>query len=54
MNHLHEHFLDPVVIKNGQYMPPSMAGYSIEMKQESLEAYHFPEGAIWKAELKDD
>ena len=22
VDHLHEHFLDPVVIRNGQYMPP--------------------------------
>lgn len=32
VDHLHEHFLDPVVIKNGAYMPPSLPGYSIEMK----------------------
>ena len=33
VDHLHEHFHDPVVIKNGHYMPPTMPGYSIEMKQ---------------------
>lgn len=51
VDHLHEHFLDPVVIKNGHYMLPSQAGYSITMKAESLEDYQFPDGAIWQAEL---
>lgn len=48
VDHLHEHFLDPVSIKNGRYMPPRKPGYSIEMKPESLEAYSFPDGRIWR------
>ncbi|HZJ20712.1 MAG TPA: L-fuconate dehydratase [Pricia sp.] len=48
VDHLHEHFLDPVVIKNGAYMPPKLPGYSIEMKAESLESYRFPDGKIWE------
>src|SRR4051794_28494765 len=28
-DHLHEHFLDPVVVRNGRYMPPQAPGYSI-------------------------
>lgn len=48
VDHLHEHFLDPVVINNGAYMPPTMAGYSITMKAESLKDYSFPEGKEWK------
>src|SRR3972149_4764602 len=36
VDHLHEHFLDPVVIKNSAYMPPAVPGYSITMKLESL------------------
>ncbi len=51
VDHLHEHFFDPVVIKNGAYMPPSMAGYSITMKPESIEEYSFPNGSFWKEEL---
>lgn len=51
VDHLHEHFLDPVVIKNGAYMPPKMAGYSIEMKEQSLLDYSFPDGKVWKKEL---
>lgn len=47
VDHLHEHFLDPVQIKDGAYMPPKMPGYSITMKPESLEKYSFPNGAVW-------
>ncbi|WP_400073791.1 L-fuconate dehydratase [Zobellia russellii] len=51
VDHLHEHFFDPVVIKNGAYMPPNMAGYSITMKPESLAEYSFPKGSYWEKEL---
>jgi L-fuconate dehydratase len=49
VDHLHEHFLDPVTIKNGHYMPPVMPGYSIEMRPESLQTYEFPTGPAWTA-----
>jgi len=41
VDHLHEHFIDPCVIKNAAYMPPTKAGFSIEMKPASIEAYRF-------------
>ncbi|MFT0892704.1 L-fuconate dehydratase [Pseudochelatococcus sp. G4_1912] len=41
VDHLHEHFLDPCVIKNAAYMPPSLPGFSIEMKPASIEAQVF-------------
>ncbi len=47
VDHLHEHFLDPVVIRNGRYLPPTAPGYSITMKSESLSAYEFPGGEAW-------
>ena len=47
VDHLHEHFLEPVVIKNGAYIPPIQPGYSITMKQQSLVDYEFPNGKIW-------
>jgi L-fuconate dehydratase len=49
VDHLHEHFLEPVVIRNGRYMPPANPGYSITMKAESLDQYEFPNGAVWKS-----
>jgi L-fuconate dehydratase len=47
VDHLHEHFFDPVRIENGHYMPPELPGYSITMKRESLDMYEFPAGPIW-------
>jgi L-fuconate dehydratase len=41
VDHLHEHFLDPCVIRNAAYMPPSRPGFSIEMKPDSIAAYRF-------------
>ena len=36
VDHLHEHFVEPVVMRDGRYVPPEAPGYSIEMKPESL------------------
>jgi len=47
VDHLHEHFVDPVVIRRGRYMPPSTAGYSSTIKRESREAYRYPDGPVW-------
>jgi L-fuconate dehydratase len=47
VDHLHEHFVDPVRIENGRYVPPERPGYSIEMYPESLEEFGFPEGGAW-------
>jgi L-fuconate dehydratase len=48
VDHLHNHFLEPVVIKDGAYMPPNLPGYSITMKAQSLEEYEFPNGVVWQ------
>jgi L-fuconate dehydratase len=47
VDHLHEHFLDPVRIEAGRYVPPERPGYSIEMYPESLEEFEFPTGNAW-------
>ncbi len=49
VDHLHEHFIDPVVMRDGHYMPPTAPGYSIEMKPDSLAAHRFPSGEAWTA-----
>ena len=49
VDHLHEHFLHPVTIRAGRYMPPAEPGYSIEMHPESLRQYAFPNGPAWTA-----
>jgi len=48
VDHLHEHFVDPVVIKNARYMPPLSPGYSAEIKLESRRRYQFPTGHAWR------
>lgn len=39
VDHLHEHFVDPCVIRDAAYVAPTQPGYSIEMKPASLAAY---------------
>jgi L-fuconate dehydratase len=52
-DHLHEHFLDPVRIRRGRYEAPATAGFSAEMRPESLERYRFPNGAEWSTPQSD-
>lgn len=47
-DHLHEHFVDPLVMRHGHYMPPTAPGYSITMKPESLAEFEFPNGVAWR------
>ena len=49
VDHLHEHFLDPVVIRDGAYRVPTMPGYSGQMRPGSLARYRFPDGSEWRA-----
>jgi L-fuconate dehydratase len=48
VDHLHEHFLHPVVIRNGHYQLPTASGYSIQIKPESLTRFAFPHGEAWQ------
>lgn len=52
VDHLHEHFLDPVTIHDGRYVPPTQPGYSITMRAESLAEYAYPDGPVWSARLE--
>ena len=47
VDELHEHFVEPVRIRDGRYLVPEAPGYSIEMRRESLEEYAFPGGDAW-------
>jgi L-fuconate dehydratase len=49
VDHLHEHFLTPVVIRDGRYIPPVAPGYSVTMRPEVFDAYTFPIGSVWNA-----
>jgi L-fuconate dehydratase len=48
VDHLHEHFVDPVVIRDGHYIAPEQPGYSITIKPASLDLYEFPNGQAWQ------
>jgi L-fuconate dehydratase len=50
VDHLHEHFVDPVVVERGHYRVPEAPGYSITMLADSLARHRFPEGAAWQEE----
>jgi L-fuconate dehydratase len=49
VDHLHQHFLDPVRVQEGRYLVPESSGYSIAMRPESLDEFEFPGGKAWQA-----
>jgi len=53
VDHLHEHFVYPVEIREGNYVAPLAPGYSIEMKPKSIKEYEFPHGSVWKNSAAD-
>ena len=46
-DHLHEHFVNPVVIRDGRYIAPTVPGFGAELHQASIEAHRFPTGSVW-------
>jgi L-fuconate dehydratase len=46
--HLHEHFVDPVTVRRGRYMPPTKPGFSVQMHAQSLDDHEFPSGRVWR------
>jgi len=47
VDHLHEHFITPVEVRDGCYWPPSAPGAGAEMHRSTLANYSFPSGAVW-------
>jgi L-fuconate dehydratase len=47
VDHLHEHFEEPVVIRRARYMAPEKPGYSITIKPDSRILHRYPEGEAW-------
>ncbi|WP_100445819.1 enolase C-terminal domain-like protein [Glycomyces xiaoerkulensis] len=47
VDHLHEHYTDPVTVVDGRYRPPTQPGYSVTLKDESIAAYRYPDGVAW-------
>ena len=48
VDHLHEHFVDPVRVTGGRYLAPTAPGFSTTLRPESLRDYQFPHGAVWQ------
>jgi L-fuconate dehydratase len=48
VDHLHEHFVDPVRVVGGRYQVPTAPGYSVTMKPSSIAEFSFPTGPAWR------
>jgi L-fuconate dehydratase len=48
VDHLHEHFADPVRITGGRYLAPVLPGFSATLRPDSLRSYQFPDGPVWQ------
>ena len=48
VDHLHEHFVDPVRVVKGHYLLPQKPGYSTEIFPATLAKYSYPDGPVWK------
>ncbi|MFH8974908.1 enolase C-terminal domain-like protein [Streptomyces sp. NPDC017890] len=53
VDHLHQHFKDPVTVANGHYTAPTAPGFSSEMHAASIAAYRYPHGAFWVTDATD-
>ncbi|MCC2307463.1 L-fuconate dehydratase [Cellulomonas chengniuliangii] len=51
VDHLHEHFTDPCIVRDAAYAPPSLPGYSTEMHAASVAEFRYPDGSYWAARL---
>lgn len=49
VDHLHEHFADPVVITAGRYEAPAAPGFSARMLPGSITEHSYPDGPVWRA-----
>ncbi len=47
VDHLHEHFVDPVTLREGRYLAPSRPGFSAELRPGTLVDYAYPHGPVW-------
>lgn len=53
IDHLQEHFVHPIVIKENRYLPTSYPGCGVDMKPESLKNYDFNTGKYWSHKKED-
>ena len=48
VDHLHEHFVDPVTVKCGRYVAPTVPGFGARMHPDSVVRFRFPDGPEWQ------
>jgi len=48
VDHLHEHFTDPVVVRDGCYRMPTAPGYSVQLVPASIARFAYPDGPAWR------
>jgi L-fuconate dehydratase len=48
IDHLHEHFTSPAIVRGGRYLAPAAAGASTQMHAESVADFSFPSGRAWR------
>lgn len=46
VDHLHEHFHDPVRIRGSRHLVPEAPGSSAQIRRETLETYRYPTGPV--------
>ncbi|WP_330455723.1 fuconate dehydratase [Streptomyces sp. NBC_00820] len=47
VDHLHEHFHDPVRVRGARYLVPEAPGYSAQIRRDTLRTYRYPDGPVW-------
>ncbi|MCP2331223.1 enolase C-terminal domain-like protein [Actinoalloteichus caeruleus] len=50
VDHLHEHFVDPVRVRGGRYLAPERPGFSAQIRTASRAAHRYPDGVAWVAD----
>jgi L-fuconate dehydratase len=48
VDHLHEHFVEPVRVVGGRYLLPRAPGYAA-MTRRALDEHRFPDGPVWSS-----
>ncbi len=54
VDHLHEHFTDPCIVRGGAYVMPTAAGYSAQMHADSVDTFTYPTGSYWASQAVPD
>jgi len=52
IDHLQEHFVHPLRVKDAKYLAPDVPGWGVEMTPETLAEWEYPNGTYWAAQPK--